>query len=93
MYMICRIAKISNIIYSYLTILLIFHDHFTKCKQSRDGQGSVQDARQKDIKYFLQGVKRKGESANASRKGKIRKKTEEESTEIDSDIDASDLEQ
>lgn len=44
-------------------------------------------------KIFLQGVKRKGESANASRKGKIRKKTEEESTEIDSDIDASDLEQ
>jgi len=84
------------VIYSYLTIPLIFQDHFTKCKQSRDCQGSVQDARQKNIKDFLQGVKRKGESANATtttRKGKIRKKTEEESTEVDSDIDASDLEQ
>ena len=81
------------VIYSYLTILLIFKDHFTKCKQSRDGQGSVQDARQKNIKDFLQGVKRKPKSANATRKGKIWKKTEEESNEVDSNIDASDLEQ
>ena len=93
MYLICRIAKISNgcLLVSNNTFNL--QDHFTKCKQSRDGQGSVQDARQKNIKDFLQGVKRKGESANVTWKGKIRKKTEEESTEIDSDIDASDLEQ
>lgn len=44
-------------------------------------------------KDFLQGAKRKGESANATRKGKIRKKTGEESFEVDSDIDAFDLEQ
>ena len=60
------------VIYWYVTILLIFQDHFTKCKQSRDGQGSVQDARQKNIKDFLQGVKRKGESANVTTVGKGR---------------------
>ena len=78
-------------IYLYLTILSIFQDHFTKCKQRRGGQGSVQDSRQKNIKHFSQGVNRKAKSANATRRGKIRKGEEEESTEVDADIDASDL--
>lgn len=87
MYLICRIAKIWN------GYLLVSNNTFNFPRSFYQMQGSVQDARQKNIKDFLQGVKRKGESANATRKGKIRKKTEEESTEIDSDIDASDLEQ
>jgi len=77
-------------IYLDLTILSIFQD-FTKCKQRRGGQGSVLDARQKNIKHFSQGVNRKAKSANATRRGKIRKGAEEESTEVDADIDASDL--
>ena len=79
-------------IYLYLTILSIFQDHFTKCKQRREGQNSVQDARQKNVKHFSQGVNRKAKSANATRRGKIRKGAEE-STEVDADIDASDLKQ